>query len=213
MIYDADEAGKTETELLDAMYSFGEAAGNGEDVHSSGKSTLLSFSLACTFSIHLQALNNTNAQPVIQSHCTLTSSNTTNLINFYVNTANVANPAILSNFTCVPASGLDTRASSRTLQSLVTELGAFPNNGHRELMAVVAFKNDLEMIKMTPLIHNKVFIEGPLAKINGIEVCSNLQPIHKGILQASWNAGGNRYLSPSSIPSFFTTMLETTWII
>lgn len=61
-------------------------------------------------------------------------------------------------------------------------------------MATVTFKNNLEMIQLIPLIHNKTFIEGSFGAVDGVEVCSSLQPIPKDILQASEFAGGNRYV-------------------
>ncbi|KAH7371880.1 hypothetical protein BKA64DRAFT_268686 [Cadophora sp. MPI-SDFR-AT-0126] len=149
-------------QAYEALYHFGEVAGReGLTTDIAGAAALLYFNTP--------------------------STQTKFISNFIASSTGAIAPAILSDFTAIPL--LSNTFRKTTLGDLITELSGLWVNGHRQLLGVVTFKNNVEIMKQAQQIFETVF--APFANIKGFQQIFIVQPLHRAILAASEKMGGN----------------------
>ncbi len=125
---------------------------------------------------------------VFQFHYDNPSQSISYVANSIANTAGIANPPLLENFTSIPNPLVNTLRLT-TLTDITTELGGEETYGHRQLMAEITFKNDIEMMKLSKQIFDAGMTR--FGTVKGFQKFWIYQPVQKKVMEASEKAGGN----------------------
>lgn len=129
-----------------------------------------------------------NGCPVINAYVYIGAANLSIIANSYENTAAIAYPPILANFTAIgPQYGNTMRITNLT--DLTIELGAGTPNGQRQMFGTATFGNSVDMFQAAYDIFNAGF--APFYTVAGFQTSFVLQPVSRAILRASAAAGGN----------------------